>query len=119
MAHNNKQVVEKINAAFARNDVEAFLAHCHDDLVWTMVGGETVTGKDAIRKWMAAGPSDPPNFDVETMLADGDFVTAIGNMTMNENGTIVPYAYCDVWRFNGDKVAELKAFVVKTTAATT
>jgi ketosteroid isomerase-like protein len=35
-------------------------------------------------------------------------------MTMTENGSVVPYAYCDVWRFDGDRIAELRAFVIKT-----
>ena len=119
MALSNKQTIEKVNEAFARNDVEAFLAHCHDDFVWTMVGGETVTGKDATRKWMGSISSEPPDFNVQTMIADGDFVSAMGDMTMNEKGTLVAYSYCDVWRFRGDKIAELKAFVIKTNAVTT
>jgi hypothetical protein len=40
-------------------------------------------------------------------------------MTMNEKGAVVPYSYCDVWRFRGDKLAELRAFVIKTAAVTT
>lgn len=41
MTARNKEVIEKVNAAFARNDVEAFLSYCTDDFEWTMVGGET------------------------------------------------------------------------------
>jgi ketosteroid isomerase-like protein len=26
----------------------------------------------------------------------------------------VPYAYCDVWRLQGDRITELRAFVIKT-----
>jgi ketosteroid isomerase-like protein len=51
------------------------------------------------------------------MVAEGDYVTCIGDMTMEENGAVVPYAYCDVWRFEGDKIAELRAFVIKTKGA--
>jgi hypothetical protein len=43
----------------------------------------------------------PPKFSVDTIVAEGDFVTAVGDMTMNENGAVVPYSYCDVWRFTG------------------
>lgn len=117
MSARNKAVVEKINEAFARNDVEGFLAHCSEDMSWTMVGHAAVKGKDAIRKWMGQGPSAPPQFTVDTVVAEGDVVTVIGDMTMSENGTVVPYAYCDVWRFDGDQVVELKAYVIKTAAA--
>jgi uncharacterized protein len=109
----NKQIIEKVNDAFMRNDVEAFLSYCTEDFVFTMVGGESVKGKDAIRKWMAHGPQEPPKFSVETVIADGDYVAASGKMAMKEDGGNVPYSYCDVWRFGGDKLVELNAFVIK------
>lgn len=117
MSARNKAVVEKINEAFARNDVEGFLAHCAEDVSWTMIGEAPVVGKDAIRKWMAQGPAEPPRFTVDTLVAEGDVVAVSGDMTMNESGTVVPYAYCDVWRFKGDRVVDLKAYVIRTAAA--
>lgn len=42
------------------------------------------------------------------------FVTAIGQISLkDETGEAVNYAYCDVWRFRRDKLAELKAFAIK------
>jgi ketosteroid isomerase-like protein len=117
MALSKKEIIRQVDEAFKRNDVEGFLAFCDDDFVWTMVGSDPVKGKDATRKWMASGPPEPPKFTVNTVVAEGDFVTSIGDMTMNESGVVVPYAYCDVWRFRGDKIVELRAFVIKTAAA--
>lgn len=117
MSAKNKAVIEKVNEAFTRNDVEGLLAYCADDFKWTMVGDEPLQGKDDIRKFMRSGPPDPPAFSVDIVVADGDFVTCTGEMTMNENGQVVPYSYCDVWRFDGDRIAELKAFVIKTRRA--
>ena len=113
MSARNKATIEKANDTFRRNDVEALLALCTADFRWTMVGSQPATGKAAIREWMARAPPEPPSFTVEAMVAEGDYVTCIGDMTMEENGAVVPYAYCDVWRFEGDKIAELRAFVIK------
>jgi ketosteroid isomerase-like protein len=118
MALNKKDVIKQVDDAFRRNDVEGFLSFCDDDFVWTMVGSDPVKGKDATRKWMGSGPPEPPNFTAHTVVAEGDVVTSIGDMTMNENGAVVPYAYCDVWRFRGDKIVELRAFVIKTAGVT-
>jgi hypothetical protein len=52
------------------------------------------------------------------MAAEGDIVVAQGSMTMKEGGADVPYAFCDVWRFRGDMLVALDAFVVKTGHAT-
>jgi uncharacterized protein (TIGR02246 family) len=115
MAGKNKEIVEKVNAAFAEGSVEGFLSFCADDVVWTMVGDTTVKGKDAIRQWMASMDMEPPQFTVATVIAEGDFVMVHGDMTMKDkDGQVVSYAYCDIYRFRGDKIVELRAFVIQT-----
>lgn len=54
MSAKNKEIVEKVNAAFAEGSTEKFLSFCADDVEWTMVGDKAVKGKDAIRQWMAS-----------------------------------------------------------------
>jgi uncharacterized protein len=117
MSAKNKEIVEKINAAFAENNMEGFLSFCADDVVWTIVGEKTVKGKDATRQWMASMDVGPPKFTVDNVIAEGDFVTAYGDMTMKDkDGKEASYSYCDIYRFRGDKIVELKSFVVKTEA---
>ena len=96
--------------------MEGFLSHCADDVVWTVVGNETTRGKQAIREWLAWMDIEPPKFTVGNLIAEGDFVTAYGDMTMKEKGKTVPYAYCDIYRFRNGKIAELNSFVIKTEA---
>ena len=118
MSATNKEIVENVNAAFAEGSTEGFLSFCAEDVAWTMVGDKTVKGKDAIRQWMASmGHMEPPKFTVNHVIAEGDFVTAYGDMTMKDkDGKVVPYAYCDIYRFRGDKIVELSAFVIQTEA---
>ena len=42
MANDIASVVQKVNAAFASGDIEGFLAHCTDDVVFTMIGNRRV-----------------------------------------------------------------------------
>ena len=52
---------------------------------------------------------------VANLIAEGDFVTAISNITMkDEDGKAAHYSYCDVWRFRGGMIVELRAFVIRT-----
>jgi uncharacterized protein len=114
MTENNKAVLEKANAAITAGDYEGFLAHCTEDTEWVFVGDRTLRGKEAVRQWMAATYTEPPKFMVEHLIAEGDFVTAIGNIDLKEpNGETARYLYCDVWRFRDGKMAGLKAFVIK------
>ncbi|MGH9941313.1 MAG: nuclear transport factor 2 family protein [Pyrinomonadaceae bacterium] len=121
MSEKNKEIVGKVNATFLEGNFEGFLEFCADDVEWTIVGDRSVKGKDAIRQWMksmAAENPEPPKFTVvDPVIAEGDFVTARGDMTMKDkNGKAVPYSYCDVYRFRGDKIVELSSFVIKTEA---
>ena len=115
MSLNNKAILEKANAAVTAGDNEGFLSFCTDDTEWTFVGDQSLRGKEAVRQYMAKAYVEPPKFMVEHFIAEGEFVTAIGTISMkNEDGKMVDYAYCDVWRFRDGKMAALKAFVIET-----
>jgi len=62
---------------------------------------------------------EPPQFTIHETVAEGDFVITRGDMTMQqkEDGPKIPYTFCDIYRFVGDKVAELTAFVIRTDKA--
>lgn len=113
MSHAHKSILEKANAAIVKRDFEGFLQFCTEDTEWTFVGERTLRGKEAVRKWMADTYREPPEFDVHRMVAEGDFVIAIGEITLKDDkGEASRHEYCDVWRFRKGLLAELRAFVV-------
>ncbi|WP_158826640.1 nuclear transport factor 2 family protein [Mucilaginibacter lacusdianchii] len=114
MMLDNKAILVQANALITKGNNEGFLDFCTDDIVWEFVGDQTIIGKEAIREYMKAAYVEPPKFDVESLIAEGEFVTAIGKISMkDENGKMIDYAYCDVWQFSDGKMAALKAFVIK------
>lgn len=113
MMGNNKEILLKANIAVSKGDYEGFLSFCTEDTIWTFVGEETLIGKAAVREYMLNAYIEPPTFQVDNLLADQDFVTAIGKISMKDKeGKILNYQYCDVWKFRDGKMAELKAFVI-------
>lgn len=114
MSENNKAILRKANAAVVKGDHEGFLEHCTDDVEWTFVGERTLRGKEAVRQYMRTTYIEPPKFSVTHLIAEDDFVTALGDISMkSETGEVVHSAYCDVWRIRDGKLAELRAFVVE------
>lgn len=115
MSEKNKAILEKANALVAKGDNEGFLAYCTDDTEWTFVGDKTLKGKEAVLEWMTSEYKfEPPQNEVADLIAEGDFVTAVGEITVkDESGKAHRYSYCDVWRFRGDKMDELRAFVIE------
>jgi len=79
MSADRKTTVEKINNAFADNNLEKVLSFCTDDLVWTMVGDTTVKGKDAIRKWIASMNPQPPQLMIQQTVVSPTKRAAIGS----------------------------------------
>ena len=113
MPHPHKATLEKANAAIVRGDYEGFLKFCTEDTEWTFVGDQTLKGKEAVRRWMAAVYKEPPQFQVERMIADAVTVVAMGDISIKDDkGHAMPHAYCDVWRFRDGLMAKLDAFVV-------
>ncbi len=112
---SNKEILQKANEAVTAGDNEGFLTFCTDDTKWTFVGDKTLNGKQAVREYMQTAYIEPPQFNVEHLIEEGNFVTAVGKISMkNDNGKLVDYSYCDVWRFKNGKMAELHAFVIPT-----
>ena len=118
MSLNNKLILESANEAITRGDYEGFLAFCSDDTVWTFVGEQTLRGKEAVRQYMAKAYIEPPKFMVETLISEGEYLTAIGTISLkDENGNLVDYSYCDVWKLRDGRLSELKAFVIRDSTA--
>jgi ketosteroid isomerase-like protein len=111
---NNKTVLEKANAAVSEGDHETFLKYCTENTKWTFVGDRILSGKEEIRRYMADAYKKPPKFNIENMVGEGNYVTVTGTISLfNEDEQWKEYDYCDVWRFEEGKMAELKAFVIE------
>ena len=110
----HKRILEQVNNAFAKNDIDGFLDLCTENIEWTMVGDTIVTGKKAIREWMKSMDPGTPAIKVDQVVAEGDVAVAIGSFRMKDkDGRPASFEYCDVYRFQGDRIAALKAFVIK------
>jgi ketosteroid isomerase-like protein len=113
---SHKQALQAANSAISRGDHEGFLEHCTEDTQWHFIGDRTLSGKDMVRQWMAENYREPPEFEVNHLIEEGDWLTALGDIkSKDDEGNEVCYAYCDVCRFEGDKLAELRAFVIRPT----
>lgn len=115
MSDKYKEIVEQVDAAFGANNIEGFLELCAEDVKWEIIGDKTIEGKDAIRQFAASmGGMAPPKIENRRMIADGDSVAAHGTVTMaSEAGKNTAYEYCDIYRFENEKIVELLSYVIK------
>ena len=111
---SKKKVLLEANEAISKGDNEGFLIHCTENVEWVFEGDTIIRGKDSLRKWMSENYATPPQFQVNRLIEDGEFLVAIGTISLNnKTGVVREYSYCDVWQFDGRKMAKLNAFVVE------
>jgi len=111
---NNKEILQTANAALDANNHEGFLDHCTQDTTWNFIGDITLRGKQAVRDWMAHTYIEPPVNIVETLIAEGNFIVATGTIAVKDKtGKTTNSKYCDVWRLENGKLAEVNAYVVE------
>ncbi|WP_221393793.1 nuclear transport factor 2 family protein [Dyadobacter sp. NIV53] len=113
MSDRNKIILQKGNAEISEGNYEGFLSLCSEDTEWTFVGDTVLKGKEAVRQWMAKTYIKPPKVTVTILISEGDFLTATGDVTVTDKeGKETRNAYCDIWRFRGEELVELTAFVI-------
>jgi ketosteroid isomerase-like protein len=114
MPVDKKDLLRKGNAAIMEGNYEGFLALCTEDTHWEFIGERTLSGKQAVLEWMNDTYLEPPEVRVDELIAEGDFLTATGEVSMkDETGEWKQYDYADVWRFRDGKLAGLRAFVIE------
>jgi uncharacterized protein len=90
------------------------LSFCDDGTQWAFVSDKTLKGKAAVHQWMVTECVEPPLNIIANLIAERDFVTAQGDVTLeDEYGNAAYYSYCDVWLFRDGKMLKLKAFVIE------
>ena len=109
--------MQQLNETIRANDLDAFPSFYTDDAQWTRVGEKSATGKEELRELIESlGDAPPPsNVTFDAIIAEGDYVVAYGHLIgEGDDGKTAPRAFCDVYRFRGEKIAEQTDFFIKT-----
>ena len=66
---------------------------------------------------MRPNVTDLPKFTIDTIIVEGDIAVCHGNMQVKgDDGLTHPYAYCDIYQFNNDKVSRITTFAKQPSA---
>ena len=115
-ARENKETIRRIYEAMERGDSSVFGASVHPDYVWRVTGqaswSRRCEGRDAVLRDLVrplfARFAGAYRSKLLSVIAEGDVVVAEvkGDATTKE-GKRYDNDYCLVFRFRGDKIAEL------------
>jgi len=114
-------LIQELNAAFERGDVDFVVDRCTEDVRWSMVGDDLIVGRETLREAMMPTQSGPlPRIAVDRILVAGDEAICVGSMTMGDAPDAPEYGFCDIYQLtSADEllIRELTSFVIQTSGA--
>ena len=115
--HPNVAAARALFEGFNTSDVETVRASMAEDVVWHMIGGETVVGLEALAEMMTAPEGD---FRIETELHDivgnDEHVVALVSATAIAGDQTFSYRTAEIVHVKDGKVTERWAFSDDTAA---
>lgn len=120
MVTETQKMLKKFNEAFASGDHEYITSQVTDNIVWNMVGGDVVKGKEqfaAVVREMSDGPAGELNLG--HIITHGKMAAVNGEIIAKaEDGSIRTYAFCDVMKLSGfknAKISEMTSYMLDVT----
>ena len=109
---------EKIARAFSSHRFDVALPHLADDVVWTLVGGETVMGRKSVKKacertakYLADVTTEFQRF--RTVVGDESVVVDSLARYTEDGGDVSVVASCDVYDFADGRITEIVSYTVE------
>lgn len=109
---DHEGTIRSYYAAWVRDDLEAVLALCTEDVVALNVPIGPIHGKAAVRAFLnkfGAGLSQK-RYDIERVLVSGDVAVVEGVENYEKRGKSVRLPYMSVFRFESGKICEWRDY---------
>ncbi|WP_422123260.1 nuclear transport factor 2 family protein [Planococcus sp. X10-3] len=103
----------KFNAAFFQGDQDFIEEHVTDDVVWSIVGTESVKGKQGLLD-AAFGIADFNNteYNIESVICNkGEAAVKGVTKRTDENGKVRNFCYCDVYTLDTEQPEKVKSII--------
>jgi uncharacterized protein len=107
------QLLKKISEEFAKGNLEFAEAYLADDIKWNILGSSPIIGKNQVLEVSKMLQLESfPVITIKNIVADGDFVVieSTGKAT-TKNGKPYNQTYCDVFKFNEEKLIEITTYL--------
>jgi len=111
----DKQFFMDFNKALMNVDVKSVIAKVSDNVVWRMVGTETIKGKEKLEALLSDAKSDEGfEIDLEHIIIEGNKAALNGTIhSLSNQGEWSHYSFCDMYLVNenDNKITEIISYV--------
>jgi ketosteroid isomerase-like protein len=107
-----------IALAFSRHRFDHVIPHFADDIRWDIVGGEVITGSDAVAR-VCNGAADDLSRTTVTYIRNeavaGEHAIAVDTLAeyRDHDGDVSMIASCDLLRFTEGKVSAIRSYTIE------
>jgi ketosteroid isomerase-like protein len=115
MKPDYQQLVNEINLAIEKGDLDFVAAHVSDDIRWEISGQDKpITGKADFMQCYIDTPfkDGSVKIKVTNVLIDGEKAAAEGTMEAETlDGKAFQMRFCDIYYFEGDKIKQMSSYL--------
>jgi ketosteroid isomerase-like protein len=111
-----------IAMAFSRHRFDHVILHFADDIQWDIVGGERITGKDAVARMCSDAESELSRTIVTYIrneMVVGEHAVAVDTLAeyRDHDGVVSVIASCDLLSFTDGKVSAIRSYTIEVGSA--
>ncbi|MDX8046747.1 nuclear transport factor 2 family protein [Gracilibacillus sp. S3-1-1] len=113
METKNQQFFREFNEAFVKANSEKILQSVTEDIVWRMVGNDTLKGIDVLEESLEGmDKGNQFELDIEHLITHGKegVVNGIIHST-DRSGVQRHYSFCDIYKLNKHKDGKIKEII--------
>ena len=96
--------------AFNVDDPESMREALADDVLWHMIGGETLEGADAVMESMSGLANVDFSLDLHDVVSNDDHMVALMAVTVKAGDQTIEYRTAEIYHVSDGKVTERWAF---------
>ena len=109
-----KELIKNLTVAFASYDLDQVMPHLSDQIEWTLVGDETIVGKEHFRSELEKmSDNKAAELSIHQIITHGKEAAIQGEMVMQNKNV---YSFADFYEFtsaSGKTVSKITSYVVK------
>ncbi|MEJ7681863.1 MAG: nuclear transport factor 2 family protein [Segetibacter sp.] len=110
------KTTNKLSEEFSKGNFEFCYNHFTDDIQWNIVGADIIKGKDAVIAYCdkMLTEMDGSKLNNTNYIGDNGFIAVQGYCNyIKENSEPGKLEYCDVYRFDGEKLQEITSYCIE------
>ncbi len=110
--------IKQIAEAFSKHDFKSTYKHIDEDVIWHLIGGDDLKGKEAVLKACDTSAEYLANVETtflkfKTFVSDNTIIIDSMADYVEENGEKSTVSSCDIYEFEDGKLKQITSYTIE------